>query len=961
MHFALRKFLTIPLFCVIASAQGAILRVPTQYPSVQSGIDAATNGDVVLVAPGTYLENISFEGKAIQLVSESGPAATILDGQNAGAVVTFTSGETRSSVLSGFTIRNGSSDFGSGISLLGASATIIGNIFETNNIVVGYYGAAIGGNGASPDIEKNIFRYNATDDQLLAGVVSFVNSSSPLIANNLFYDNPGRAINLTLPEGNSPVVVNNTIVRNRCGVRVDGRVNASAISIFNNIVVGNDVGLEIDFGSPPTWQYNLVGGNTTDYQGVASQTGLNGNISGMPSFVSSANDDFRLLSDSLGIDAGDNAAPQLPVDDFRGYQRIIAGQINGPAIVDMGAYELNPDFSRPLVTTLPAQGTNADAILSGLVNPNGLATAAWFEWGTTPIRSYLTTPLDVGDGRLSVPVNVSLSGLIPGVAYHYHTVATNGAGISIGRNEVFQTPALSLIGPPVMTNWYHTEFIDPGASAQAAPLAIAAGGAHSLALKADGTVVGWGFSANGEINIPADATNIVAIAAGEGHSVALRADGSVIAWGGGSFDRTNVPPEATNVVAIAAGEMHSLALRGDGSVVSWGWSYYGQTNVPPEATNIIGIAGGIYRSMALKSDGTIITWGRDVFGENQVPANATNILAIASGWYHSVALKTDGTVIAWGAGTTNTGSFPDFGESIVPDDATNIIAISASDAHTLALRADGAVIAWGLNDHGQTNVPPNVTNAVAIAAGYNHSLALLADGSVVGWGINDYGETTIPSDLSITGLPVTVDGVMDSNALHTYTLTYTATNQFGHTASATRTVVVPGAQQMKSAVLDDMANSITNQATNSVRLNQAIKNLQQGLAEGLWADETHLNAKMGGRVFSKEAQAVMKLNRLMKQKGDQPPDAKLQEWIMQLVAADRFLAAIEIEEAGAIAPAGGKLAQANQEFTAGDDAAAKQKYVAAISHYAAAWQKAEQSVNNDSQANNSSDTNQKIR
>jgi len=72
----------------------------------------------------------------------------------------------------------------------------------------------------------------------------------------------------------------------------------------------------------------------------------------------------------------------------------------------------------------------------------------------------------------------------------------------------------------------------------------------------------------------------VAIAAGGYHSLALRADGTVVGWGDNTYGQRDPPASATNVVAVAAGEAHSLALRADGTVLGWGWNQYGQTNVP---------------------------------------------------------------------------------------------------------------------------------------------------------------------------------------------------------------------------------------------------------------------------------------------------------------------------------------------------------------------------------------------
>src|SRR5262245_60620505 len=89
----------------------SIIRVPTDQPTIQSAIDAAANGDVIQVAPGLYIENVNFRGKAIRVASDQGPEVTIIDGNYAGPVVTFASGETLQSVLKGFTVRHGRASF----------------------------------------------------------------------------------------------------------------------------------------------------------------------------------------------------------------------------------------------------------------------------------------------------------------------------------------------------------------------------------------------------------------------------------------------------------------------------------------------------------------------------------------------------------------------------------------------------------------------------------------------------------------------------------------------------------------------------------------------------------------------------------------------------------------------------------------------------------------------------------
>src|SRR5215468_6415481 len=83
---------------------GTIIHVPADQPTIQAGINAANSGDTVLVAPGTYIENINFMGKAITVKSSNGAKMTIIDGGGVAPVMTFSSSESASSVLSGFTL-----------------------------------------------------------------------------------------------------------------------------------------------------------------------------------------------------------------------------------------------------------------------------------------------------------------------------------------------------------------------------------------------------------------------------------------------------------------------------------------------------------------------------------------------------------------------------------------------------------------------------------------------------------------------------------------------------------------------------------------------------------------------------------------------------------------------------------------------------------------------------------------
>ncbi|MFN2569486.1 MAG: RCC1 domain-containing protein, partial [Candidatus Dormibacteria bacterium] len=142
-------------------------------------------------------------------------------------------------------------------------------------------------------------------------------------------------------------------------------------------------------------------------------------------------------------------------------------------------------------------------------------------------------------------------------------------------------------------------------------VAVAAGNFHSLAVRADGSVMAWGSNYRGQVGdgtsrdrlspVPVAGLSsacamsspfapmpcVTAVAAGESHSLALRADGSVMAWGGndsgqlgvGSVASKKTPvqvPELTGVTAIAAAGKHNLALKADGSIWAWGKNDKGQ-------------------------------------------------------------------------------------------------------------------------------------------------------------------------------------------------------------------------------------------------------------------------------------------------------------------------------------------------------------------------------------------------
>ncbi len=111
------------------------------FKTIQEGVDAASQGDTVIVARGTYIENLVFSGENIVLRSKSPldpsvVASTVIDGDQVAPVVIFSALEDETCVLAGFTIRNGyghdGGKYGAGIYGGGTQATIRNNIITQN-------------------------------------------------------------------------------------------------------------------------------------------------------------------------------------------------------------------------------------------------------------------------------------------------------------------------------------------------------------------------------------------------------------------------------------------------------------------------------------------------------------------------------------------------------------------------------------------------------------------------------------------------------------------------------------------------------------------------------------------------------------------------------------------------------------------------------------------------------------
>ncbi len=221
------------------------------FTTIQDGIDAASNGDVVEVNECTYYENVDFDGKAIT-VRNNDPAdpcmvaSTVIDGNNGGTVVKFKTSEDADSVLTGFTITGGYAmghpEYGGGIYCSSASPTI-SNCVIKDNYSGSTYGFNSGGglrtNAASPTVTDCVFQNNSTNGY--GGGIGNWSQSNPTITNCTFIDNHAPMGGGISNYESSPTISKCMFITNEGDNAAGGVFNAySSAEISYCVFSGND-------------------------------------------------------------------------------------------------------------------------------------------------------------------------------------------------------------------------------------------------------------------------------------------------------------------------------------------------------------------------------------------------------------------------------------------------------------------------------------------------------------------------------------------------------------------------------------------------------------------------------------------------------------------------------------------------------------------------------------------------
>lgn len=337
----------------------------TAFMNVSDGLADADPGDEVWVADGTYLERITlvpavglyggFRGSESSRDQRNWNAnVTILDGQAAGSVVVVPAGAPMSTTIDGFTIRNGKAASGGGVYVVEASPMIANNRI-VNNVSDG--GEYSGGGGiyclaGAPTIKSNTFAGNQSDwhgggilcEYANAAILNntfsanhgqwgggiYIASSYSTVANNLIAGNSASTAGGGIYcDYASPSIVNNTILSNTASGGGGIRYYFSSAHTANNIIAYNSSGVSLNISGAPTFSCNDVFSNGgANYDGLADQSGLDGNISQDPRLVDRARANYHLRSDSPCRNAGDSSVVNSGWVDFDGKARIQESRVD---------------------------------------------------------------------------------------------------------------------------------------------------------------------------------------------------------------------------------------------------------------------------------------------------------------------------------------------------------------------------------------------------------------------------------------------------------------------------------------------------------------------------------------------------------------------------------------------------------------------------------------------------------
>ncbi len=300
----MKKLLLIVQMLIFSSVvNAAVIQVPSEYPTIQAGINVALEGDTVLVADGSYTgdgnRDIDFKGKEITVMSENGALNCVINcegtEENNHRGFYFHTSEGAKSIIEGFTIENGFDYFGGGITCTSSSPTVT-NCNFLRNTALNHGGAIHCISSASPSFLNCLFSNNSAEygggvfcnDSSPAfnnctfsgnsaqfwggGIVCF--GSSPIISNCTFEENsaPESGGGISSYFNSDPYIIGCMFIGNTAGVGGGIRNSASSSPIITNCIFLNNIATQYGGGFFCTHSDSIIN-NCTFNKNTAMESG----------------------------------------------------------------------------------------------------------------------------------------------------------------------------------------------------------------------------------------------------------------------------------------------------------------------------------------------------------------------------------------------------------------------------------------------------------------------------------------------------------------------------------------------------------------------------------------------------------------------------------------------------------------------------------------------------------------
>ncbi len=456
-------------------------------------------------------------------------------------------------------------------------------------------------------------------------------------------------------------------------------------------------------------------------------------------------------------------------------------------------------------------GISAGFFHSAAIQSNG----ALFTWGLNNVGQLginttvsQLAPLQVGNSHVWKSVECG--------QYHTMGLQSNGTLWGWGKNNAGQLGDNSVINrlSPVQEATFATNWVGM-ACGQADTNSIAS---HTIAIKADGTLYGFGSNQFGQLGTATGTNSLVPILVtsfadainvecGWACSFVRKSNGQLFAYGNnasgnlGNGNTTNASsPIAVSIVpsgwsSVQGGGDFSFAIAGNGTIYAWGNDNNGQlgngivSGAVPNPTQIgnsnnwKSIFTGTRHAVGIKSDGTLFTWGNNSNGQlgngtnatssNPVQVNSANAnwISASCGDKHTMAIKSDGTLWGWGFnqfGQLGTGNNVDSNIPVQIGTQNDWVDVECSGNITHIIKSNGTLWAMGENTSGQlgtgtasnASIPVEVgisSNWISVSSGTTHTVGIQSDGTMWAWGSNNAGNLGNNSSVPETS-PVQIGG-----------------------------------------------------------------------------------------------------------------------------------------------------------------------------------------------------------